>query len=213
KGAALETARWAAKSSRGTPLDWVTRTSSSDPSPRIVNWTVIGCVKFALTCCIQVVQTFRWTAARYQSPIMSVPSGTPGPGGPNSKPGVSTRVPVPACAPAAGEAECSPVVGVYRDGGGLSGRAFARRASGSGRPLRGSSFGGLMTLGGGSGFGAGGASADGAGSGAVAAGAAGSGLGRPKPPGGSGTTKPSMTFSAGSRGASSTAPKAPPTSI
>ena len=55
--------------------------------------TVIGCLKSSRSCCIQIDQIFRCTPARYQSPSQSVPVGTPGPGGPNSSPGVAAFFP------------------------------------------------------------------------------------------------------------------------
>src|SRR5262245_30806563 len=129
--------------------------------------------------------------------MASVPVGTPGPGGPNSRPGVALFFPAPPGAPAL--AGC--------DFGLAGGFSTAREssclvffvtflASGAGRPLVFGStllLGGLISFGGGSGAGTGSA---GAGSAAAAAGA-GSGARAPPPPGGSGTKKPSATFSGG----------------
>src|SRR6185503_11052300 len=119
---------------------------------------------------------------------------TPGPGGPNSNPGVTLLLPVaPGVPPLAGfDAGFAGASATARVSSCLDffGSFFA---SGAGRPLVFGSallLGGLISFGGGSG--AGGAS----GCFASAAGAgAGSGVRGPPPPGGIGTTKPSATIS------------------
>src|SRR5512143_3131541 len=105
------------------------------------------------------------------------------------RPGVALLVPVALRTPAGDVPRASgSLPGAPRRGGGVGvGFAFGFffRSSSSGSPFRGSSFGGLITLGGGSGFaGAGGAGSGGAGAGAAGAGAC-SAIG-PPPPGGRG---------------------------
>src|SRR5512139_1293290 len=124
-------ARWAAMSRSDAPPGWVTRTPVTLPSGRIVNVTPTGWVKPDRICWFQSIQIFCWTPARYQSPPESVPSGTPGPGGPNSSPGVAEAVPRP---PGTPPGVTAGVVARLDEGTGGGVRAFfgARRASGSG---------------------------------------------------------------------------------
>src|SRR5258708_19074765 len=117
----------------------------------------------ALICWFQIIQIFCWTAARYQSPLVSVPVGTPGPGGPNSSPGVRGE----AVARAAPDVLASPVRG------GAFSAFFPFFASSSGSPFvcRGSSLGGFRTFGGGSAADGGGLATGGVGGPSQAAGA------------------------------------------
>src|SRR3972149_2794525 len=185
-------ARLAALSSKETPLDWITRTAGSRvPSARMANRTVTGWLKSPRICWVQIIQIFRCTPARYQSPEGAGPPGTPGPPGPAlSRPGNCDEAVVVGRAVVEAGA-------LVREGGVFSGFFLARLASGSGSPFFGSSLGGLTTLGGGSGWGAGGCS----GAGFGATGAGGGPLG-PPPPGGSAISLPSMTWSTGCRGRS-----------
>src|SRR5262245_44595643 len=124
-----------------------------------------GLLKSDRICWFQRIQIFCCTLARYQSPPVSVPSGTPGPGGPNSMPGVWLGVAGPLVAPDA-------FSGLPTRAGVGSGVFFLLfRASSSGSPFVGaSSLGGFRILGA-SGTGAG--ASDGAGAGAVTGGACG----------------------------------------
>src|SRR3990172_2942044 len=102
----------------------------------MVNMTVTGWLKSVRICWVQMTQIFRWTPARYQSPMGSVPPGTPGPAGPTmSRPGnCDEAVVVERAVVEAGA--------LVREGGVFSGFFLARLASGSGSPFFGSSFGG-----------------------------------------------------------------------
>src|SRR5262245_59950630 len=97
----------------------------------MVNSTPTGCVKPVLTCWFQSIQIFCCTLARYQSPPVSVPVGTPGPGGPNTSPGVAEATDFAGLVPA--EPLPAAVVGlvVARTGGGVGGRRVFESGSGS----------------------------------------------------------------------------------
>src|SRR5262245_47219187 len=105
----------------------------------MLNDTMAGWFIPVLTCCAHSIQIFRCTEARYQSPKGSLPSGTPAPGG-----AVSEK---PCVADAALRALPDPPS--KGTGAGRSGVFFlVGLVSGSGRPVRFCSCGGLMIFGG-----------------------------------------------------------------
>src|SRR5687767_8422562 len=175
-----------------------TPTSSRAPVSVMVRVTVIGRLKPDLIWRVQIIQIFRCTPARYQSPAVSLPPGTPMPGGAwMSRPGTEA-VPVPLLAVDAAEG-----AGVLA-GGGV--RVFL--LSSAGRPF-GSSFGGFRTFGGGSGGGGGAAGAT-TGGGATAAAGSGRGARGPPPPRGIVTANPETSRIRGARAPSHATRRARP---